>query len=270
MGRRQAFKSILPKINPKKFKQNSKNLGERQDIMRGIYCLVVIIFCFSAGCQARTNQDKEKLKNTVTQKTDAQPKKVAEASGNKKVDSVQEKNTSPKLTSSAFYVFDDKASRNNHYNPSGFMPNGHCVKFNDQLTEKCQSGKTCIKIDYDVACSREDQKWAGVYWLNPPNNWGKQKGGFNLTGMQKLTFWAKGEKGGEQIQEFTVGGIAGDYPDTDKAVIGPVILTSEWKEYTIDLRGKDLSYISGGFAWVTSEDVNAEGCTFYLDNIKFE
>ena len=85
-----------------------------------------------------------------------------------------------------------------------------------------------------------------------------------------MTFWAKGTKGGEQIQEFTIGGITGDYPDTDTAVIGPVILGTKWRQYTVDLRGKDLSYISGGFSWTTSEDVNPEDCTFYLDEIRFE
>ena len=119
--------------------------------------------------------------------------------------------------------------------------------------------------------SRQQKKWAGIYWLNPANNWGQKKeGGFTLTGAQKLTFWAKGEKGGEQIQEFIVGGIQGDYPDSDKMVIGPVILSSEWRQYIIDLRGKDLSYISGGFAWSTGISVNPESCTFYLDEIKFE
>jgi hypothetical protein len=171
-----------------------------------------------------------------------------------------------------FYVFEDKASRRNHYVPSGFMPNGKCLDLQDAWGEGCHGGKTCIKIAYDLECSRKDQKWAGIFWLNPANNWGQRKGGFNLTGAQRLTFWARGEKGGEQIQEFTVGGITGDYPDTDTAVIGPVILSSEWKEYAIDLRGKDLSYISGGFAWSTSEEVNPDisSVTIYLDDIRFE
>jgi len=169
-----------------------------------------------------------------------------------------------------FYIYTDKGSRQNHYVPSGFMPTGKCIVFDDTWKDKCQSGKTCIKINYDIECSRADQKWAGIYWLNPANNWGKRKGGFNLNGAQKLAFWAKGDKGGEQIQEFTMGGITGNYPDSDISVMGPVILTPEWKEYTLDLRGKDLSYISGGFAWTTSEDVNPDSCTFYLDEIRFE
>ena len=176
----------------------------------------------------------------------------------------------PREAFQPFYVFHTKGSRQNHYVPSGFMPNGNCITFTDTWQENCQTPKTCVKVEYDVECSRNDQKWAGIYWLNPANNWGTRKGGYDLTGATKLTFWARGEKGGEQIQEFTIGGVSGDYPDTDTAVIGPVILGTQWRQYSIDLRGKDLSYISGGFSWTTSEDVNPQDCTFYLDNIRFE
>lgn len=169
-----------------------------------------------------------------------------------------------------FWVYKDKGTRENHYVPSGFMPDGKCVTVQDTWKDKCHDGSSCIKVDYDVTCSMEGQKWVGVYWLNPANNWGQQKGGFNLTGATQLKFWARGEKGGEQIQEFKVGGILGDYPDSDMAMIGPVVLTNEWREYSIDLRGKDLSYISGGFSWSTNTDVNPEGCVFYLDDIQFE
>ena len=169
-----------------------------------------------------------------------------------------------------FYIYSDKESAQNHYIPSGFMPDGKCLKFDDYWAESCQEGKSCIKISYDVDCSKQGQKWAGIYWLNPANNWGSRKGGFNLTGATKLTFWARGDKGGERIEEVKIGGLTGDYPDSDTAVIGPIILSPEWKEYSIDLRGKDLSYISGGFAWSTNVDVNPENCIFYFDQIRFE
>ena len=191
--------------------------------------------------------------------------------------SKEEKVLPPKAVSSIqesfqpFYIFSDTGSRLNHYVPSGFMPDGKCVALDDTWSKECVAGSTCLRINYDIACSRQQKKWAGIYWLNPANNWGQKKeGGFTLTGAQKLTFWAKGEKGGERIEEFKIGGITGEFPDTDTAVIGPVILTSEWKEYSIDLRGKDLSYISGGFAWSTNVDVNPESCTFYLDDMRYE
>ncbi|MCA9405117.1 MAG: hypothetical protein KC684_01145 [Candidatus Omnitrophica bacterium] len=182
----------------------------------------------------------------------------------------QDKNEYSNPDFNPFYIYSDAGSRQNHYTPSGFMPNGRCIELSSKWTEGCQSGDSCIRIKYDVECSHNDEKWGGIYWLNPPNNWGSRKGGYNLAGAKKLTFWAKGQTGGEQIQEFTIGGIKGDYPDTDMIVIGPVLLTSEWQQYSIDLRGKDLSYISGGFAWSTSVDVNPADVVFYMDEIKFE
>ena len=170
-----------------------------------------------------------------------------------------------------FYIYSDKDSFRNHYIPSGFMPNGRCITFNDGWKENCYSGETCVKVVYDLTCSAADQRWAGIYWLNPANNWGQQKGGFDLTGATKLTFWARGQEGGEKISEFTVGGITGNYPDSTKAMLGPVILTPEWKEYTIDLRGKDLSYISGGLAWTANMECHESAmCVFYLDDMRFE
>jgi hypothetical protein len=170
-----------------------------------------------------------------------------------------------------FYVYQDKLSPN-RFTPSGYMPDGDCIKMDEGWNQQCQEGKTCIKASYDAACSLQRQRWGGVYWLNPPDNWGDRKGGYNLNGASKLVFWARGEKGGEQISEFKVGGVGTNktYPDSDTISIGPVILPQEWREYEIDLRGRDLSYLSGGFAWVTNADSNPEGAVFFLDDIHFE
>ena len=58
--------------------------------------------------------------------------------------------------------------------------------------------------------------------------------------------------------------------DTCKANIGPVMLTKEWKQYTIDLRGKDLSNIISGLSWAIGRGENPQGATFYLDDVRFE
>lgn len=170
-----------------------------------------------------------------------------------------------------FYVYQDKNS-NNHFVPSGYMADHECVAFDDAWQEGPKAGRSSILVVYDTACSRKKMKWAGIYWQNPANNWGGQKGGYDLRGATKLVFWAKGEQGGEHILEFKVGGIGARkaYPDTAEASIKNVILEPEWREYTIDLRGKDLSRIAGGFAWSTSVQVNSRPCVFYLDEIRFE
>lgn len=170
-----------------------------------------------------------------------------------------------------FIVYRDKGSLNS-FIPSGYMPTGECLKMDDGWTTDCQEGKSCIKVNYDVACSLKGRHWAGIYWLHPADNWGDKKGGYNLTGAKKLIFWARGENGGEKISEFRIGGVGQnrEYPDSDTASIGPVILSKQWKEYEIDLRGKDLSYISGGFAWIANVDDNPSSCAFYLDNIYYQ
>ncbi|MFA5090885.1 MAG: hypothetical protein WC510_07715 [Candidatus Omnitrophota bacterium] len=172
-----------------------------------------------------------------------------------------------------FGVYSDKGARDNHYIPSGWMGDYGDIKLNDQSTDNPHSGKACIQFAY-TAKKSQGQGWAGVYWQNPANNWGTKKGGFDLTGMTKLTFWARGAKGGEILQKFKVGGIGMGtkvtYPDSAEVEIGPIELTDTWKQYTINLAGKDLSYISGGFGWVATADLNPNGCIFYVDDIKFE
>ncbi|MFC1804792.1 hypothetical protein ACFLZ3_03075 [Candidatus Omnitrophota bacterium] len=168
-----------------------------------------------------------------------------------------------------FVIYTDRGARGNHYIPSGWMGDYGDLKIHDQSTDNPHSGSTCIQFVYSGKRS-QNKGWSGLYWQYPANNWGSKKGGFDLTGMTKLTFWARGEKGGEIIQKFSVGGIKGTYPDSASVEIGPIELTDAWQEYTINLAGKDLSYINGGFNWVATADSNLEGATFYLDDIKFE
>src|SRR3989338_3332840 len=144
-----------------------------------------------------------------------------------------------------FPVYTDAKSPDNHYIPSGWMGDYGDLKYDDRFMQNPHSGSTSIKITYNTNAT-QGARWAGIYWQNPPNNWGTRPGGYDLTGAKKLPFWVRGEKGGERIEEFKVGGITGEYADSDVAGIGPVVLTTEWQEFTIDLEGKDLSSISGG------------------------
>ncbi|MFA5099650.1 MAG: hypothetical protein WC547_02060 [Candidatus Omnitrophota bacterium] len=168
-----------------------------------------------------------------------------------------------------FWLYKDKGAKENHYVPSGWMGDVGDIKMNDQATGNPYSGTTCIEFTY-TAKKSQGQGWSGVFWQNPPNNWGSKKGGFDLTGMTKLTFWARGAKGGEVLQKIAVGGIKGTYGDSATVESGPIELTDTWKQYTINLVGKDLSYISGGFNWVITADHNPEGAKFFIDDIAFE
>lgn len=174
--------------------------------------------------------------------------------------------TAPK---DAFYVYSDKGSAGNHYIPSGWMGDYGDLKLDDANKDDPADGKTDIKWVYNAKAA-QGANWAGCFWQHPANNWGDKPGGFDLTGYKRLTFWAKGAKGGEQIAEFKVGGITGEHGDTDSASIGPITLEKTWKKYTIDLADKNLTKIVGAFAWSASRDDNQNGFTMYLDEIRFE
>jgi len=172
------------------------------------------------------------------------------------------------VESMPFAVYTEKNSRTNHFVPSGWMGDYGAVTINSGNRDNPYSGATCLKIVY-TGEPTQGAGWVGVFWQNPENNWGSKDGGFNLSGAKKLTFWARGEKGGEKL-EFKVGGITGAFPDTDMIGIGPLELTPEWKQYTIDLEGLDLSYMSGGFIWAASRMDNPEGFVVYLDDLIYE
>ena len=176
---------------------------------------------------------------------------------------------SRKQESIPFYIYSDSSSPKNHFIASGWMGDSSDIRYEGVNREDPYLGDTCIKITYNNKAT-QGSRWAGIYWQNPANNWGNVDGGFDLSKATKVTFWAKGAKGGERIEEFKIGGIMGEYSDSDIASIGPVILNKEWTQYTIDLKGKDLSYIIGGFCWATNLDANPDGATFYLDEIKYE
>jgi hypothetical protein len=134
----------------------------------------------------------------------------------------------------------------------------------DNCTDNPHSGKTDLKVEYTTG-----GEWGGVVWQSPANDWGNAPGGWDLTGAKKLTFWARGAKGGEEVS-FSFGLIGKDKPNPDsaKGSLEKVKLTTEWKQYEIDLTGKDLSQIKTGFCWVLG--AKGEPITFYLDDVKYE
>jgi hypothetical protein len=231
-----------------------------------VYPIIVFVFLAAPGCSGHNGVTASAgVEKNISEESETAPVLSAVESSSGSEEQAKPAEFKP------FAVYKDKGYPN-RFTPSGYMPTGECLYMNDAWTEKCTQGKSCIKVIYDIDCSKKGRNWAGIYWLNPADNWGDRKGGYNLNGAQKISFFARGEKGGERIEEFKIGGVGRsmEYPDSDSAFIGPVILTNEWKEYTIDLRGKDLSSISGGFAWVTNTDVNPEACVFYLDDIQYK
>ncbi len=148
--------------------------------------------------------------------------------------------------------------------PSGWMGNFEKLEMNMESKEYPHSGETAIKVNY-----RAYDNWVGVAWQNPSNDWGEKPGGFNLSGATKLTFWARGDRGGEVVT-FGIGILKDDneYFDTAFAELKDQKLSNEWKKYTINLRGNDLTRIKTPFVFTLGSP--GLPVTFYLDDIQFE
>jgi len=178
----------------------------------------------------------------------------------------------PVLPRAPFYVYDDEASGCGHYAPSGFMGDIADVRVDTRNTEAPFKGRTAIRGTYRPG-DGGDNGWAAVYWQDPDGNWGTQDGGFDLSWANVLTFHARGRKGGE-IVEFIAGGMgkARDrYRDSLRIrTTGPVHLKKDWQRYAIDLRGQDLTRVSGGFAFSVSAMNNPDGAEFFIDEIAYE
>jgi len=172
----------------------------------------------------------------------------------------------PALKESAIplVVYEEKGSTKNHYIPSGWMGNAKGVKMEDGCTVNPHGGKTCLRFEYS-----ETADWAGVVWQDPVNDWGDKAGGFNLKGAKKLKFWARGEKGNEIVTfKFGILGADKTFSDTASGETSAITLTTEWKEYTIDLADKDMSRIKTGFVWsLAGQGVPV---VFFLDDIRYE
>jgi len=160
------------------------------------------------------------------------------------------------------YAEQDPASTT--YFPTGWMGNTKAIKVNDGWTVNPHSGKTSMRCSYETG-----GEWGGVVWQHPNNDWGDRPGGWNVTGAKALTFWARGEKGGE-IVSFEYGLLGADkrFGDTGHDKLDKIQLAKEWTRYELDLKGKNLTRIKTGFAWVVAAP--GEPVTFYLDDIRFE
>jgi hypothetical protein len=173
--------------------------------------------------------------------------------------------------SKAFYVYAEKGSKKNHYIPSGWMGNYGDFKFDDANKTDCVDGLTCIKITYSSK-NTQGAGWGGIYWVHPAGNWGEKSGGFDLSGFTRLTFWARADQDNVTINEFKMGGITGEFGDSDSASIGPITLTRDWKKYEIKFEpSANLKHIIGGFCFATANDVVPEnGYSMYLDEVRYE
>jgi hypothetical protein len=116
--------------------------------------------------------------------------------------------------------------------------------------------------------------WAGFFWQYPANNWGAMQPRLIAAGAKSITFYAKGNAGGEKLT-FKAGGIVNtpslETPFSDSfTIMNTVTLTKTWTKYTLPMTG--LTYgsgVLGAFAWV-AEVPNTTPVKFFLHGIVWE
>jgi len=162
-----------------------------------------------------------------------------------------------------FDVYTDFISGGNHSSASGWMGDIDILQVDPKWQANCYNGQTCFKNIWETT----EPGWVGIRWLQPDKNWAQQPdAGFNLSGATKLSFYARGEVGGEPV-EFVAGGVTGAYPDSlqPAASTGTVTLSTEWQKYEIPLTGADLSHVISPFGWLVRNDP-----VFYIDDVKYD
>ena len=168
-------------------------------------------------------------------------------------------------------VYSEGGADEDLFQPTGWMGSSGNLENVIHIERDCavnpHSGKTCLKLTYTPHAFDD---WAGVYWQAPINNWGDYPG-YNIEGARVLTFWARGEEGGERAT-FKIGGITGKkHRDSLGPIAKDVRLTKDWTKYTMFLDGSDTSNVIGGFCWATNQYENPrDRTTIYLDDIRFE
>ena len=77
------------------------------------------------------------------------------------------------------------------------------IKVQEDSTDDPVDGRHCTKITVKSS-NTQGAGWLGVYYQNPPNNWGTRKGGYDLSSHKRLTFWARSETDNVVIDTFKV------------------------------------------------------------------
>ncbi len=182
-------------------------------------------------------------------------------------------------------VYEDVSSAGNRFHAYAKIPDENAaVAVNGSWTVNPRRGATALRCEFE---DLPGENYGGFYLLNgvlqgddtsPQLNFGEiPDAGVDLSGTVRLTFWARGENGGEQI-EFFLAGVGWDPPTQfpDSSSRHPpqgtrTTLSANWQQYSIEgLAARDLSYVLGGFGWVADDTHNPGGAVFYLDDIEYE
>ena len=184
----------------------------------------------------------------------------------------------------AFPVYGEQSGPSHFDTYTKIPDDGGRVSMDPAWVFSPKEGATCIRCNFEPG----GVNFGGYYFQNgileanagaPQPNFGQTpNAGLNLDGAQYLTFYARGRRGGERVK-FFMGGVGRDpdtgsptspYPDSTQTLSITVKLKTIWQRYSIDLRGRDLRYVLGGFGWVVDGARNPQSTEFFIDRIEYQ
>jgi len=114
--------------------------------------------------------------------------------------------------------------------------------------------------------------FGGFCWKNRAGNEGEAAGDdLSGAGYRRISFWARGEKGGE-VAEFRAGGLGNvktRHRDSFDASAGKIKLGTSWHDYTIFVKDADLSSVMTPFCVLMYREDNAQDAVVYVDDIEY-
>ena len=140
------------------------------------------------------------------------------------------------------------------------------LKIDDQFVDPDQYCEECTRIEYNPG----PLGIAGLAY--------KADTGIDLKQANKVSFYARGEVGGEKV-EFKAAGknllssqTSSDSFKNQKFAVTTqdVILSKEWQKYEIDLSGADLTEITHPFGFEITKGKTAGKIVFYLMYIIYD
>ena len=175
--------------------------------------------------------------------------------------------------SKTFWIYRDSASEQNHGHWTNWMPPESAKMLKLNMADKVNPafGESCIRVDIKFLAPN----WCGVAVSSAADYWGEKAGAaFELQNAQKVIFFAKGARGGEQIQAKFA--ITGDKPFGDSDKIGAATkwlsLTKRWTKFTLDVSKVNKRRVVTPFVFVTNKPRNGGrgSLTFWIDHIHVE
>jgi hypothetical protein len=166
----------------------------------------------------------------------------------------------------------------NFFTPSGYMGDGARLGMleADVHNAGCKERPPgavgdCYRFVYHPA----DNRWAGVYWVYPANNWGSRAGRRIAGERFKEVRLQAASATPDLLINFLVGGINDPIlPNRDRvSAQTSVRIGTEWQTIKLDVSGQDFDRLIGALAWSLPYPEDWDGqqpVVIYLDDIVWD